>query len=307
MPAIVFRSLFGLARREAARLVDAVTHFGEHRCSTMAAGIAFYSAFSLAPMMVMVIAVAGSFFGTDAIRGQIYQDAHQLIGDQAAAAIQMIVINARAHRDTGGFAAIVSFIALALGASATFASLNSALSIIWPQAGERRFSSVVALVKVRLISFGLVLGVAFLAIVSLLLDTAITFVGAWLWGDTSFAVAGDLLQLALGIAVLALSFAALLKFLPDTRVAWRDALTGGAMAALLFSGGKKLFALYLAHAGMANAFGAAGSLAILLMWLYFSAAVLLFGAEFAAARERQRSMRTAGARSAAGRNPRSAR
>ncbi len=298
MPAIVLRSLFGLARREATCLTDAVTHFGEHRCSTMAAGIAFYSAFSLAPMLVMVIAVAGWFFGTDAIRGQIFQDAHQLIGDQAAAAIQMIVINAHTHRDTGGFAAIVSFIALTLGASATFASLNSALSIIWPQADERRFSSVVALVKVRLISFGLVLGVAFLAIVSLVLDTAITFVGAWLWGDTSYAVVGDLLQLALGIAVLALSFATLLKFLPDTRVAWRDALTGGVMAALLFSGGKKLFALYLAHAGMANAFGAAGSLAILLMWLYFSAAVLLFGAEFSAARGRQRSTRTAGARPA---------
>jgi membrane protein len=306
MPARVLQILFGLARREGACLVDAVMHFGEHRCSTMAAGIAFYSAFSLAPMLVMVIAVAGWFFGNDAIRGQIFQDAHQLIGDQAAAAIQMIVINARTHGETGGFAAIVSFIALTLGASATFASLNSALSIIWPQADERRFASVVALVKVRLISFGLVLGVAFLAIVSLVLDTAITFVGAWLWGDTSYAVVGDVLQLAFGIAVLALSFAALLKFLPDARVAWRDALTGGIMAALLFSGGKKLFALYLAHAGMANAFGAAGSLAILLMWLYFSAAVLLFGAEFAAARDRETSARPAGARRARS-SPRSAR
>jgi membrane protein len=307
MPAIVKRSLFGLARREAACAVDAVTHFGEHRCSTMAAGIAFYSAFSLAPMLVMVIAVAGLFLGTDAIRGQIFQDAHRLIGDQAAAAIQMIVINARTHGDTGGLAAIVSFGALALGASATFASLNSALSIIWPQADERRFSSVFTLVKVRLISFGLVLGVAFLAIVSLVLDTAITFAGAWLLGDTSYAVVGDLLQLAFGFAVLALSFAALLKFLPDARVAWRDAITGGVMAALLFSGGKKLFALYLAHAGMANAFGAAGSLAILLMWLYFSAAVLLIGAEFAAARDRERSTRTARARHAPGSHPRSAR
>ncbi|MEA3120891.1 MAG: rane protein [Paraburkholderia sp.] len=307
MPAVVLQSLFGLVRREAACLVDAVTHLGEHRCSTMAAGIAFYSAFSLAPMLVMVIAVAGWFFGADAVRGQIFQDAHQLIGDQAAAAIQMIVINARTHGDTGGLAAIVSFIALALGASATFASLNSALSIIWPLTYERRFSSVVALVKVRLISFGLVLGVAFLAIVSLVLDTAITFVGAWLWGNTSYAVAGDLLQLAFGITVLAICFAALLKFLPDARVAWRDALTGGVVAALLFSGGKKLFALYLAHVGMANAFGAAGSLAILLMWLYFSAAVLLFGAEFAAARERQRSTRIAGARHTPGSHPRSAR
>jgi membrane protein len=307
MPAIVLlRNFLSPARREAACLVDAVMRFGEHRCSTMAAGIAFYSAFSLAPMLVMVIAVAGWFFGTDAIRGQIFQDAHHLIGDQAAAAVQMIVINARTHGDTGGFAALVSFAALALGASATFASLNNALSIIWPHPeGNRRFASVVALVKVRLISFGLVLGVAFLAIVSLVLDTVITFVGAWLWGNSPYAIVGDLLQMAFGIAVLALSFAVLLKFLPDARIAWRDAVTGGIIAALLFSGGKKLFALYLAHAGMANAFGAAGSLAVLLMWLYFSAAVLLFGAEFAAARGRQRGDRQAEARRARG-SPRSA-
>ncbi|MEX3958542.1 YihY/virulence factor BrkB family protein [Trinickia sp. EG282A] len=286
MPAIALRTFFGATRREGARFVDAVMRFSQHRCSTMAAGIAFYSAFSLAPMLVMVIAVAGWFFGTDAIRGQIYQDAHQLIGDQAAAAVQMIVINSRKHSDTGGFAAFVSFIALAFGASATFASLNTALSIIWPQSAGGRFASVLTLVKIRLISFGLVLGVAFLAIVSLVLDTFITYIGTWLWGNSTYVIVGDALQLAFGLAVLSLSFAALLKFLPDAYVAWRDAIVGGILAAVLFSGGKKLFAIYLAHAGMANAFGAAGSLAVLLMWLYFSAAVLLFGAEYAAARGR---------------------
>ncbi len=306
MSAIVLRTFFSAARREGACLVDAVVHFGQHRCSTMSAGIAFYSAFSLAPMLVMVIAVAGWFFGANAIRGQIFQDAHRLIGDQAATAIQMIVINARRHSDTGGFAAIISFVALAFGASATFASLNSALSIIWPQAEGGRFASVVTLVKIRLISFGLVLGVAFLAIVSLVLDTFITFVGAWLWGDAVYAIIGDALQFAFGIGVLSLSFAALLKFLPDARVAWHNAIVGGIVAALLFSGGKKLFALYLAHAGMANAFGAAGSLAALLMWLYFSAAVLLFGAEFAAARGRSRRTTNAGPRRAHG-TPHSAR
>jgi membrane protein len=276
------------ARREGACAVDAMQHFSEDRCTTMAAGIAFYSAFSLAPMLVMVIAVAGWFFGTNAIRGQIFQDAHVLIGDEAAAAVQMIVINARSHSGTGGTAAFVSFVALALGASATFASLNTALSIVWPTDSSARVSTVLALVKVRLISFGLVLGVAFLAIVSLVLDTVVTFIGEWLLGGTPFVIVGDILQLVLGVVVLAFSFAALLKFLPDAYVAWRDALTGGIVAALLFTAGKKLFAIYLAHAGLANAFGAAGSLAVLLMWLYFSAAVLLLGAEYAAARGRRR-------------------
>jgi membrane protein len=122
--------------------------------------------------------------------------------------------------------------------------------------------------------------------VSLVLDTVITFIGKWLWGDSPYVVIGNLMQLGVGLLVLAFAFAGLLKFLPDARVRWRDALVGGIVAAVLFSAGKKLFALYLAHAGMATSFGAAGSLAVLLMWLYFSAAVLLLGAEFSAARGR---------------------
>ncbi len=288
MASYTLRELPRAARNEGACAADAVQHFGNHRCATMAAGIAFYSAFSLAPMLVMVIAVAGWFFGANAIRGQIFQDAHVLIGDEAAAAIQMILANARSHSGTGGFAAFISFVALALGASATFASLNAALSVIWPADASQRVSTVLALVKVRLISFGLVLGVAFLAIVSLVLDTVVSYIGAWLLGGTPFVLIGNILQLALGIVALAFAFAALLKFLPDAQVAWHDALTGGIVAALLFTAGKKLFALYLAHAGLSNAFGAAGSLAVLLMWLYFSAAVLLLGAEYAAARGRRR-------------------
>lgn len=282
------RRLPRAARVEGACALDAVQQFGNDRCATLAAGIAFYSAFSLAPMLVMVIAVAGWFFGTNAIRGQIFQDAHLLIGDEAAAAVQMIVANARSHSGSGGMAAFISFVALALGASATFSSLNTALSVVWPADASERVSSVIALVKVRLISFGLVLGVAFLAIVSLVLDTVVTFIGDWLLGGTPFVVIGNIVQLVLGVIVLAFAFAALLKFLPDAHVAWRDALTGGIVAALLFTAGKKLFALYLAHAGLSNAFGAAGSLAVLLMWLYFSAAVLLLGAEYAAARGRGR-------------------
>jgi membrane protein len=250
----------------------------------MAASIAFYSAFSLAPTLVMVIAVAGWVFGPEAARGQLFHQVNGLLGDQAAAGVQSIVENA--HRSGGtGIAAIISFVLLAVGASATFSSLNTALNIVWPMSGEQR-SSVIAMVRVRLVSFGLVLGVAFLLIVSLVLDTAIQAVGMWLWANSPFVIIGDVVQLAVGLAILTVAFGALLKFLPDAPVEWRDALVGGLVAALLFSAGKKLFALYLTHAGTASAFGAAGSLAVLLMWLYFSAAVLLLGAEFSAARAR---------------------
>ncbi|MFM0413238.1 YihY/virulence factor BrkB family protein [Paraburkholderia aromaticivorans] len=274
-----------VARKQANWAIGAFKQFAEDRCAAMAASIAFYAAFSLAPTLVMVIAVAGWFFGAEAARGELFDHIHGLLGDQAAAGVQTIVENAHHSGSAGGIAAIISFTMLAIGASATFSSLNSALNIVWPYTGPRS-SSVIALVRVRLISFGLVLGVAFLLIVSLVLDTVITFIGKWLWGDSPYVVIGNLLQLGVGLLVLAFAFAGLLKFLPDARVRWRDAFVGGIVAAILFSAGKKLFALYIAHAGMASSFGAAGSLAVLLMWLYFSAAVLLLGAEFSAARGR---------------------
>ncbi|MFM0319085.1 YihY/virulence factor BrkB family protein [Paraburkholderia nemoris] len=274
-----------VARRQANWAIGAFKQFADDRCAAMAASIAFYAAFSLAPTLVMVIAVAGWFFGAAAARGELFTHIHGLLGDQAAAGVQTIVENAHHSGSAGGIAAIISFSMLAIGASATFSSLNSALNLVWPYTGPRS-SSVIAMVRVRLISFGLVLGVAFLLIVSLVLDTVITFIGKWLWGNSPYVVIGNLLQLGVGLLVLAFAFAGLLKFLPDAKVQWRDAFVGGVVAAVLFSAGKKLFALYIAHAGMASSFGAAGSLAVLLMWLYFSAAVLLLGAEFSAARGR---------------------
>ena len=273
------------ARQQANWAMGALRQFTENRCPALAASIAFYAAFSLAPTLVMVIAVAGWFFGPAAARGELFGHINGLIGDQAAAGVQTIVENAHHAGAKGGIATIISFALLAIGASATFSSLNSALNIVWPYSGPRT-SSVMALVRVRLVSFGLVLGVAFLLIVSLVLDTVIVFIGNWLWGDSPYVVIGNLMQLGVGLLVLMFAFAGLLKFLPDALVLWRDALVGGIVAAVLFTAGKKLFALYIAHAGMASSFGAAGSLAVLLMWLYFSAAVLLLGAEFSAARGR---------------------
>ncbi|BBU29987.1 hypothetical protein BTHE68_37210 [Burkholderia sp. THE68] len=284
MSSVSTQKIEAVVKKDASWALGALKQFSENRCAAMAASIAFYSAFSLAPTLVMVIAVAGWVFGPEAARGQLFHQVNGLIGDQAAAGVQSIVENA--HRSGGtGLAAIISFALLAAGASATFSSLNTALNIVWPMTAEQR-SSVMAMVRVRLVSFGLVLGVAFLLIVSLVLDTAIQAVGMWLWADSPFVIVGDVVQLAAGLAILTVAFGALMKFLPDAPVQWRDALVGGLVAALLFSAGKKLFALYLTHAGTASAFGAAGSLAVLLMWLYFSAAVLLLGAEFSAARAR---------------------
>jgi membrane protein len=284
MSSVSTQKIEAAMKKDASWAMGALKKFSEDRCAAMAASIAFYSAFSLAPTLVMVIAVAGWVFGPEAARGQLFHQVNGLLGDQAASGVQSIVENA--HRSGGtGIAAIISFVLLAVGASATFSSLNTALNLVWPMTGDQR-NSIMTMVRVRLVSFGLVLGVAFLLIVSLVLDTALQAAGMWLFGNSPFVIIGDVVQLAAGIVILTVAFGALLKFLPDAPVEWRDALVGGIVAALLFSAGKKLFAVYLTHAGTASAFGAAGSLAVLLMWLYFSAAVLLLGAEFSAARAR---------------------
>lgn len=268
-------------KREGSLAMNAVKRFSADQCTAQAASIAFYSAFSLAPTLLMVIAVAGWFFGAEAARGQIFARVHDFLGNDAASAIQAIVENA--HRQGGGgLAAIMSAGLLIVGASATFSSLNTALNVVFPALPREKRSGIALMVRVRLVSFGLVLGVAFLLVVTLVLDTAVAFVGKMIWGNSPFVIIGDLVQMVLSLVVLAFAFTALMKLLPDASVKWRDAMVGGLVAALLFTIGKKLFALYLAHAGTASAFGAAGSLAVLLMWLYFSSAVFLLGGEFAA-------------------------
>lgn len=263
-------------------VVEPVKKWIADKCPTMSAAIAFFAAFSLAPTLVMVIAVASFFFGADAVKGRLFGQIRGFMGDEAAAGIQAIVANAQhSHNATGS--AILSLVALAIGASATFSTLNTALNVVWPVQPADMRASVVGLLKVRLISFGLVLGIAFLLVVTLVVNSAIQIAGTWLWGEASDTFLwANIVQLVVTLLILSLAFAALLKFLPDAHVAWKDSVRGGIAAALLFTGGKHLFALYLAHAGMANSFGAAGSLAVILMWLFYSAAVLLLGAEFAA-------------------------
>jgi membrane protein len=241
MSSVSTQKLEAAVKKDASWAMGAFKKFSEDRCAAMAASIAFYSAFSLAPTLVMVIAVAGWVFGPEAARGQLFHQVNGLIGNDAAASVQSIVENA--HRSGGtGLAAIISFVLLAVGASATFSSLNTALNIVWPMTGDQR-SSIMTMVRVRLVSFGLVLGVAFLLIVSLVLDTAIQAAGMWLFGNSPFVIIGDVVQLVAGLLVLSIAFGALMKFLPDAPVEWRDAMVGGVVSALLFSAGKKLFAL----------------------------------------------------------------
>jgi membrane protein len=288
-PAIVMNAqqkTSGTAHRRRMGIValakTAAEGFSNHRCAMMGSSIAFYSAFSLAPTLLIVLAIVGWVFGREAAQGRIFGQVKDVLGNDAAMAIQTIVEHA--HYGSGsGVAAILSVVLLAVGASATFSSLNTALDVVFDAPSPKGLAGAALLLRARLVSLGLVMGLAFLLVVSLVVDVAIEAAGRRLFGSTALGVIAILLQSLLTLVLLSLGLGALIKWLPDRHVVWRYALIGGFVAALLFTVGRHLFVLYLAHAGTAGAFGAAGSLAVLMMWLYFCAVVFLVGAETTAA------------------------
>ncbi|MEI5997116.1 YihY/virulence factor BrkB family protein [Paraburkholderia bengalensis] len=272
----------GRTRSLAALAKEIVARFSSDRCTMMGASIAFYSAFSLAPTLVIVLAVIGWFFGRDAAQGRLFTQVKGILGGDAASAIQAIVENAH-FSGKGGFAALISIVLLAVGASATFSSLNTALDVVFHAKSPKGIAGVALLLRARLVSLGLVMGLAFLLVVSLVLDAAIQTVGHAIFGSTALTLFAEVAQSLFGLLILTIGLGALIKWLPDVHVAIRPALIGGLVASVLFTVGRQLFGLYLAHAGTAGSFGAAGSLAVLMMWLYFCAVVFLLGAEVVAA------------------------
>ena len=265
---------------------DAAGRWNEDRNATQAAALAFYTSFSLAPTLVIVIAVAGAVFGREAAEGRLYAEIASLMGRDGATIIQTMVANAW-KQDNSGAVALGAIGAIVLGASASFAQLRMALNQVWhitppdtPLLGD-----LLALLRTRLLSFGLVMGLGFMLLALLVVDTVLHLL-LDVFGDGTTSWLLGLLQTLVALALMTMAFAVLIRELPDQRPPWPEVLRGALVAALLFSFGKRLFGLYLARAGTADAFGAAGSLAVILMWLYFSAAVFLFGAQVAAAQGR---------------------
>jgi membrane protein len=275
-------------------IVDPVTQWSQDHCLMFSASIAFFAAFSLAPTLVTVISVASIFFGADAVQGRLFDEISGVVGADAAHALEAIVARAW-HTDIARSTAILSLAGVLIGTSATFSTLHSALNVIWPTPIVSTRESIVSLLRVRAMSFGLVIGAGLLVVALLMLDAAVEILGHWVLGDGHpFLLLSSLTQHAISLGMLIVAFTVLLKFLPTTRMKWRDALLGAIAAAVLFECGKRLFAFYLQHAGTANMFGAAGSLVIILMWLYYSAAVFLLGAELAATAARKRTHRASG-------------
>jgi len=253
--------------------------WGEDYASSMGAALSFYTVFSVAPVLLIAIAAAGLVFDTHAAQRAVASELTGLMGREAAAAVEALLQSARSPSG-GVISTTVGVVVLLIGASAVFGELQDALNRIW-RAPVPRPPGLWRLVTERILSFGMILGVGFLLIVSLVVSAAIAAFGQW-WGDAfSYqALVLEVINFVLSVGVITLAFALIYKLIPRVSVQWHDVWIGAAVTALLFTVGKSLIGFYLGKTGVASAFGAAGSLIVLLLWVYYSAQIFLLGAEF---------------------------
>ena len=259
---------------------ETYSEFSEDKAQRLAAALAYYTLFSIAPLLVIVIAVAGLLFGAEAARGQIINQLAALIGPEGAATVQTLLLGASdPARSTG--AAIVGTVTFLLGASTVFGELQGDLNRIWREPQLPKVKGLVPLIRERILSFGMVLGIGFLLIVSLLISAALQALGNW-WGShlALWPVVLEGLNSTVTFATITLAFAMIYRFLPRSRIGWHDVWLGATFTALLFTIGKLLIGIYLGNASIGSAYGAAGSLVVLLVWVYYSAQIFLLGAEF---------------------------
>jgi len=247
---------------------------------SMGAGIAYYTAFSIAPLLILVIAIAGFFFGTDAASGYVYAQVAGLLGQDGAKAVQDMVERA-SSADEGIVATLISGGLLLLGATTVFGELQSDLDRIWKAPAAKKPGGLWGMVRGRLLSLGLVVSIGFLLLVSLVLSAALAAVGKW-WGGAfgNMEWLLHILDLVVSIVAIAVMFALMYKILPRVKISWHDVWIGAIATALLFTIGKFLVGLYIGKSSVASGFGAAGSLIIVLVWVYYSAQIFLLGAEF---------------------------
>jgi len=245
----------------------------------LAAALSYYTLFSLAPLLVIVISIAGFAFGRDAAQNRIVETIQSLVGRESAAAIQAIIQNASSKPDSGFLSTMLGLIILLVGAGGVVGQLQTSLNTIWgvtPKAGR----DIWGFVRQRFISFGLVLGIGFLLLVSLAVSALLTglsrFIGD-LFGASAFvAHAFDFVVSLIFVTAL---FAMIYKILPDVNIEWRDVWIGAALTSFLFSIGKIIIGMYLGSTGVTSPYGAAGSLITILLWVYYSGQILFFGAE----------------------------
>ena len=248
---------------------------------SMGAAIAYYTIFSIAPLLLIVIAVAGLAFGQDVVRDQLVLQLRDLLGDSGAQAIRQLLVGA-ANSNRRGLAALIGTVALIIGASSVFAELQSALNRIWRTAPvASRGVGLWPLLRARLLSFGMILCIGFLLAVSLSLTTALHALSSW-WAPifSDWTITLEIISATFSFGIVTLLFAFIYRVLPNATIGWTDVWFGALVTALLFEVGKDFISLYLGASRINTAFGAAGSFAVLLLWVYYSAQAFLLGASF---------------------------
>jgi membrane protein len=264
--------VWGIAR-------DTVSAWITHNASSLGAALAFYTLFSIAPILVIAMAVAGSVFGPNVAETQVLGEMQGLLGETGAKAVQSLL--ASAHQSgLKGIAAAIGVVTLLIGATSVFGELQNTLDYIWKSPKK---SSVAwwRILRSRVLSVGLILGVGFLLMVSLVVSAALAALGAW-FGTflVQWRVILPALDLILSLGLTTVLFAMIYKYVPRENIAWGDVWIGGLVTACLFTVGKQLIGLYLGRSSLSSAYGAAGSIMVLLLWIYYSAQIFLLGAEF---------------------------
>jgi membrane protein len=246
---------------------------------SMGAALSYYTLFSLAPLLLIVVSMAGLIFGADAARGEIVGELRDLMGPAGATTVQQLLESV--NWPAGGLlASLIGLLLMLVGATTVFAELQSTLDRIW-RAPPRQESGLWSLLRARLLSFGLILGVGFLLMVSLLFSAGLSALQRW-WAPylNHWELWAAAFNLVSGFVLMSAMFAMIYKLMPRVRIAWSDVWVGALVTALLFSIGASLIGLYIGHSAIASGFGAAGSLVVLLIWVYYSAQIFLLGAEF---------------------------
>jgi membrane protein len=278
-------------------LKETAESWSDNHAARLAAALAFYAVLSLAPLLVLAIAIAGWFFGEDAARGQIAGQLAGIVGEKAGEGIQTLLQHAR-EPDQSAFGSILGGIVLLIGASGVFGELQAALNQIW-EVEPRPGRGIKGFLRDRVFSFSLVLGVAFLLLVSLVVSAVLSVMGRYFSSNLPGGeVLWQLLNFGISLAVLASLFALLLRVVPDIEVPWKGIWPGAAVTALLFTAGKFALGLYLGRASVSSPYGAAGSVVVLVIWVYYAAQIMFLGAEFTRAYVRARGMEIKPARDA---------
>jgi membrane protein len=249
----------------------------EDGASRLAAALAYYSAVSIAPLLLLIVAVLGLAFGSEVAERELVNQLRSFMGAEGTEFIRLVIENAD-EPVAGGLASVISLLVLLWGATNVFAELQESLDIVW-NVRPKRAEGLWALIRHRVLSFGMVIVIGFLLLVSLALSTTLAAMAETYGDDLPGPDAlWPLVSLAVSFAVTTVLFALIYKVLPDVETEWRNVWIGAVFTALLFTIGKSVLALYLTHQG--NAYGVAGSVVVFLLWVYYSAQIVFFGAEF---------------------------